>query len=113
MKKGRTRKQPSIQLPSREAIDDACITIAHAIDMLVGEDLYYHKRIRRILELAGFSVRRLERDQYHPVWVCSVRFGNTAISTNRREAAEPGPFAPPCGAVEREMAHGAASTRLR
>jgi hypothetical protein len=55
--------------------------------MLAGEDGYYHHRIKRILDRAGFTVWRLERDEVHPVWVGWIRPGNTGISRDQREAA--------------------------
>jgi hypothetical protein len=37
--------------------------------MLVGEgDMYWHGKIQRTLAGAGFETRRLEREEYHPVW---------------------------------------------
>jgi hypothetical protein len=81
------KRLPASQ-PSPEAIDQACITPQHALDMLVGEgDSYYHQRIERVLAQAGLRLWRLERDQVHPVWVGWIRPGKAGLAADKAEAS--------------------------
>jgi hypothetical protein len=90
MKTRHPARVPAVRpsLPSPEAIDEACFTVHHACDMLVGDgDLYYHDRIKRILTEAGFTVWRLEREECHPVWVGWIRPGTGEIARDNRKAS--------------------------
>lgn len=64
-----------------EEIDEVSIERVH---QMLGDGPYWHDRIRRVLTVAGFAVRRLERQEPHPIWevyLTRISFGLAADKT--------------------------------
>ena len=54
--------------------------------MLDGDD-YWQYRFRRVLSKAGFSVRCIEREEVHPIWVIRLKRGSFDLSVDNRVAS--------------------------
>jgi hypothetical protein len=79
-----TRKKKKTSVPL-EVLDDA--STSRVIEMLQG-DHYWHDRIRRLLATAGFTIRRIEQEEAHPVWIMHLTRTSFDLAADNPTAAK-------------------------
>jgi hypothetical protein len=79
-----TRKKKKTSVPL-EVLDDA--STSRVIEMLHG-DYYWHDRIRRLLATAGFTMRRIEQEEAHPVWIMHLTRTSFDLAADNPTAAK-------------------------
>lgn len=76
------KKKTSVPL---KVLDDA--STSRVIEMLHG-DHYWHDRIRRLLVSAGFTLRRIEQEEAHPVWTMHLTRTSFDLAADNPTAAK-------------------------
>jgi len=71
----------------RKQTDDLDPTMDNVIEMLHGDDLYWHNRLKRVLSAAGFGVRCIEREEAHPVWLAWLTRGSVDLPADNTLAS--------------------------
>jgi hypothetical protein len=51
-------------------------------------DRYWHDRIRRVLAVAGFILRRIEQEETHPVWTMHLTRTSFDLAPDNQTAAK-------------------------
>ncbi|HEY5911357.1 MAG TPA: hypothetical protein VJA21_12210 [Verrucomicrobiae bacterium] len=75
-------------MPRKQTVDpDFDPTMDRVIDMLHGDDLYYHQRVKRVLSQAGFKVSRVEREEVHPIWHLWLKRGSFPVEKDNALAS--------------------------
>jgi hypothetical protein len=68
---------------------DSPVTMQHILKAASGDDQYWPQRIETAFTNAGFRVRRLEREQYHPtVWTVMLMRGCVELPKDNTAAAK-------------------------
>ncbi|MGA9451359.1 MAG: hypothetical protein WBW41_08460 [Verrucomicrobiia bacterium] len=69
---------------------DDCVDrnlVKRAVHRCLSDSSYYHSCIQQVFLAAGFGVRRVEREPYHPVWKFKLLRGTFELSRDEIEAA--------------------------
>jgi hypothetical protein len=81
-----TTPPATVHMPLPEELDDPEALLRRIHQMLDGDD-YWLDRLRRVLSEAGFSVRCIEREEAHPIWVIRLKRGSFDLSVDNRVAS--------------------------
>ena len=73
--------------PATENFDDPVVLKDRIFTMLHG-DHYWHARIRRLLASAGFTLRRIEQEEAHPVWTMHLTRTSFDLAADNPTAAK-------------------------
>jgi hypothetical protein len=61
-------------------------TMDRVFDMLHGDDMYWHHRLKRVLSEAGFGIRRIEREECHGIWIIWLTKGSFELAPENKVA---------------------------
>lgn len=68
-----------------EDVDDHVLLKEHIFSVLEGDD-YWHCKLRRAFQSAGFTVGRLQREEPHPIWLAWLTRTKFDLSLDTKKA---------------------------